>query len=84
MLIIDKILNRTESFHICGYFKDQDQVNTILDMVSCLPYVKSYNHIAAPCPFCDNITLCITITAWGHGRCDRIVKEIAEKMCIEE
>lgn len=84
MLIIDKILNRTESFHIGGYCKDQDQVNTILDMVSSLPYVKSYNHIAVPCPFRNNITLCITITAWGHGRYDQIVKEIAEKMRIEE
>ena len=84
MLIIDKILNRTESFQIGGYCKDQDQVNTILDMVSSLPYVKSYNHVAVPCPFRNIITLSITITAWGHGRCDQIVKEIAEKTRIEE
>lgn len=84
MLIIDKILNRTESFTVDGYCKDQHQMNTILDMVGSLPYVKSYTHAMVPCPFYDNIILCITITAWGHGRRDQIVKEIAEKMNIDE
>lgn len=84
MLIIDKILNRTESFLVDGYCKDRKQVNTILDMVSSLPYVKSYNHIAVPCQFLGNVTLLITITAWGHGRRDQIVKEIAEQMRIVE
>jgi hypothetical protein len=84
MLIVDKILNRTESFTVDGYCKDRYQVNTILDMVSSLPYVKSYNHIAVPCSFYGNVILCITITAWGHGRRDQIAKKIAEKMYIDE
>lgn len=84
MLIIDKILNRTESFTVDGYCKDQDQVNAILDMVGSLPYVKSYIHAIVTYPFYDHLTLCITITAWGHGRRYRIAKEIAEKMYIDE
>lgn len=84
MLIIDKILNRTESFTVDGYCKDQDQVNTILNTVGSLPYVKSYNHAIVTYSFYDRLTLCITITTWGHGRRDQITKKIAEKMYIDE
>ena len=84
MLIIDKILNRTESFTVDGYYKDQDQANTILNMVGSLPYVKSYNHVIVTYPFYDHGALCITITTWGHGRRDQIAKKIAEKMYIDE
>ena len=84
MLIVDKISNRTESFTVDGYCKDLYQVNTILDMVSSLPYVKSYNHITVPCSFYGDVILYITITAWGHGRRDQIAKKIAEKMYIDE
>jgi hypothetical protein len=84
MLIIDKILNRTESFTVDGYCKDQDQVNTILNVVGSLPYVKNYNHAVVTYPFYDHLTLYITITTWGHGRRDQIAKKIAETMYIDE
>ena len=79
MLIIDKILNRTESFTADWHCKDQDQVNTILNVVGSLPYVKSYDHAIVTYPFYDHPTLYITITTWGHGRRDQIAKKIAEK-----
>ena len=76
MLIIDKILNRTEYLPIDVYCENQDQVNTILDMVGRQPYVVSYNHIEKPC--CEGLSLHIDIIAWGNGHRNQIFKKIVE------
>lgn len=84
MLIIDKILNRTESFTASGYCKNQNQANTILGMVSSLPYVKSYTAAIVMHSYDDGFTLRIAITVWGHGRQHQVAKKIANKMHIDE
>lgn len=76
MFIIDKILNRTECFPIDVYCKNQDQANTILDMISRQRYVACYNHTEKPC--CEGLSMHVDITAWGNGHRDQIFKKIIE------
>lgn len=76
MLIIDKILNRTEYIPIDFYCKDQDQANRILDMISRQRYVISYHHTEKPC--FEGLSLHINIIAWGNGHRNQIFQKMIE------
>lgn len=76
MLIIDKILNRVNAYHIDVVCKDRIEANLILRMIGTRRYVSSYTHTEDMC--CDGIILHIDVIVWGNGRREQIFQKISE------